>query len=237
MQLFFTSDINESDQQYCFDKVESRHIVKVLRKNIGDNIWISNGKGLLCTAVILIPDEKKCLVQIVGSEIKPTGRPYKLHVAIAPTKLNDRFEWFLEKATEIGIDTITPIICDRSERKVLKHDRMHKIIIAAAKQSLKFHIPELHQPIPFKNFLKQSTSDQLFIAHCAASMRKPLKKLIIPNSNITVVIGPEGDFTPNEIQQSLEHQFIPVSLGESRLRTETAGLVAVHSVAFANEIY
>ena len=150
-------------------------------------------------------------------------------------KLNDRFEWFLEKATEIGIDEITPIICEHSERKVVKIDRMEKIIHAAAKQSLKYHFPKLNEPILFKDFLNTEFEGDLFIAHCEETTKKSLKAALKQNQKTTILIGPEGDFSSKEITLSLEHNFIPVSLGESRLRTETAGIVAVHSVAFINE--
>lgn len=235
MQLFYNPTINETNKEFTFDKIESKHIVKVLRKKEEDTIFITNGLGLLFTSKISIANEKKCLVKIIHVETKQKPWNYYLHIAIAPTKLNDRFEWFLEKATEIGIDEITPIICHHSERKVLKTDRMEKIIHAAAKQSLKFHYPKLNQPINFNEFIKQPFKGQLFIAHCEETNKKSLKNSLKPTENVTILIGPEGDFSSKEIVQSLEHSFIPVSLGESRLRTETAGIIATHSVAFINE--
>ncbi len=235
MQLFFNSEINKTTQEFTFDKTESRHIVRVLRKKESDAIYITNGFGQLFTSEILIANDKKCLVKIL--KVKTFEKPwnYYVHIAIAPTKLNDRFEWFLEKATEIGIDEITPIICDHSERKVLKKDRMEKIIHAAAKQSLKYYFPKLNEPITFNEFLNSNFEGQLFIAHCEETDKKSLKTEIRPNQDITILIGPEGDFSTKEIKQSLVHNFIPVSLGASRLRTETAGVVSVHSVAFVNE--
>jgi 16S rRNA (uracil1498-N3)-methyltransferase len=209
--------------------------VKVLRKNEGDTIFITNGLGDLFTSKIIAANDKKCLVEITAVENKQKPWNYYLHVAIAPTKLNDRFEWFLEKATEIGIDEITPIICDHSERKVLKTDRMEKIIQSAAKQSLKFHYPKLNEPIHFNEFINSKFDGQLFIAHCEETNKKSLKETLQPQIKTTILIGPEGDFSTKEIKRSLENSFIPVSLGESRLRTETAGVVAVHSVAFVNE--
>ncbi|MDO9274010.1 MAG: 16S rRNA (uracil(1498)-N(3))-methyltransferase, partial [Lutibacter sp.] len=189
----------------------------------------------LFTSEILLADDKKCLVKIVSLETQQNDRNYYLHIAIAPTKLNDRFEWFLEKATEIGIDEITPIICEHSERKELKTERLEKIILSAAKQSLKFHFPKLNEPISFTVFMQSNFSGQLFIAHCEETSKKSLKSELKPALKTTILIGPEGDFSSKEIQQSLDNNFIPVSLGKSRLRTETAGLVAVHSVAFVNE--
>jgi len=235
MQLFYNAEITSSTKQVTFDKTESNHIVRVLRKKEGDIVHITNGKGQLFITKVEIASDKKCLVTIINVENYKKHWNYYLHIAIAPTKLNDRFEWFLEKATEIGIDEITPIICDHSERKILKTDRMEKIINSAAKQSLKYHFPKLNEPILFKEFLNSFFEGQLFIAHCEETNKKSLKTVIKPSLNTTILIGPEGDFSVKEIAQSLVHNFIPVSLGESRLRTETAGLVAVHSVAFVNE--
>jgi 16S rRNA (uracil1498-N3)-methyltransferase len=149
--------------------------------------------------------------------------------------MNDRYEWFLEKATEIGIDSITPIICDRSERKVIKHERFDKIILSAMKQSLNCHLPKLNEAVSFKNFVGQDFEGDLFIAHCEETDRKSLKQHLRPNQNITILIGPEGDFSVKEIEMALKNKFIPVTLGETRLRTETAAIVACHSVAFVNE--
>lgn len=235
MQLFYNPEITDQSKQFTFDKTESRHIVRVLRKKEGDTILITNGLGDLFTSEIEIANDKRCLVKILESKSHKKPWNYYLHIAIAPTKLNDRFEWFLEKATEIGVDEITPIICDHSERKILKLDRMEKIVNSAAKQSLKFHFPKLNKPITFNQFINSEFNGQLFIAHCESTSKKSLKSALKPATKTTILIGPEGDFSTKEIQQSLEHNFIPVSLGESRLRTETAGIVAVHSVNFINE--
>lgn len=235
MQLFYNPEITAQTKQFSFDKIESKHIVRVLRKKEGDKIFITNGLGQLFTSEILQADDKKCSVKIVNVETQEKERNYYLHIAIAPTKLNDRFEWFLEKSTEIGIDEITPIICEHSERKVIKTDRMEKIIHSAAKQSLKFHFPKLNEPITFNAFMQSNFSGQLFIAHCEVTSKKSLKNELKPSLKTTILIGPEGDFSSKEIQQSLANNFIPVSLGNSRLRTETAGIAAVHSVAFVNE--
>jgi len=235
MQLFFNSELTRETQQFTFDKIESRHIVRVLRKKEGDTVYITNGLGELFTSEVLIANDKKCLVSILSVEVKSKTWNYYLHIAIAPTKLNDRFEWFLEKATEIGIDEITPIICDHSERRIVKTERMEKIIHSAAKQSLKFHFPKLNNPIKFSEFILQEFKGDLFIAHCEETDKKLLKTEIQSNTKTTILIGPEGDFSSKEIEQSLEHNFIPVSLGESRLRTETAGIVSAHSVALVNQ--
>ncbi len=234
MQLFYNSDISEKNNTFTFPKDESRHIVKVLRKKVGDTLYITNGKGFLFTAKITIADQKNCVVSIENSEFKkPTD--YQLHLAVAPTKMNDRYEWFLEKATEIGITSITPIFCDHSERKNVKLDRFEKILQSAMKQSLHLYLPILNQPISFKDYINQDFSGDLFIAHCEETDKKTLKNEIKPNTEITILIGPEGDFSVNEIETAIKNKFIPVTLGNTRLRTETAAIVACHSVAFINE--
>ncbi len=235
MQLFYNPNINNTSSQFTFDKIESKHIVKVLRKKEGDILVISNGKGMLFSAKILFANEKKCTVEIIKSELKENPRNYYLHIAIAPTKNNDRLEWFLEKATEIGIDEITPILCKHSERKVIKQERLNKVIISAMKQSLKFRLPKLNELTPFNNFINQDFEGDLCIAHCEDTDKKTLKNILKPQQKITILIGPEGDFSNKEIEMALQQNFIPVSLGKSRLRTETAGIVAAQSVAFYNE--
>lgn len=234
MQLFYNPDINESTKEFSFSKEESNHIVKVLRKNMGDTLYITNGNGWLFTAEITLADIKKCLVRIIDKSLQPK-KNYQLHLAVAPTKMNDRYEWFLEKATEIGIDTITPIICDHSERKIVKTDRFEKILQSAMKQSLSCYLPKLNEPILFKDFMNQDFTGDLFIAHCEETDKKSLKNEIKPNTDITILIGPEGDFSVKEIKMAIENKFIPVTLGNTRLRTETAAIVACHSVAFINE--
>ncbi|WNH12074.1 16S rRNA (uracil(1498)-N(3))-methyltransferase [Thalassobellus suaedae] len=234
MQLFYNPNITESTSQFTFDKEESRHIVKVLRKTIGDTLHITNGKGWLFNAEVTVPDIKKCMVTIVSKSLQPK-RDYNLHLAVAPTKMNDRYEWFLEKATEIGIDSITPIICDHSERKIIKTERFEKILQSATKQSLSCYMPKLNDAIAFKDFIKQDFNGDLFIAHCEETHRKSLKNELKPKTDITILIGPEGDFSVKEIELALKNNFIPVTLGDTRLRTETAAIVACHSAAFINE--
>ena len=236
MQLFYHPQITNQTQTFTFDKTESKHIVRSLRKNVGDIIFITNGLGELFTSEIVNANDKKCTVHIVSVESKTKPWNYSLHIAIAPTKLNDRLEWFLEKATEIGIDEITPVICEHSERKVIKIERLEKIIQSAAKQSLKFHFPKLNAPVKLKTFINTPFEGLRCIAHCEDTEKKPLPLLIKPTKKITILIGPEGDFSSKEIQQSLAQSFIPVSLGKSRLRTETAGIIAVHSVALMNDL-
>ena len=234
MQLFYNPDITESTTQFSFEKEESKHIVKVLRKTVGDTLHITNGNGWLFTAEVTIPNINKCIVTII-SKSKQALRNYNLHLAVSPTKMNDRYEWFLEKATEIGIDSITPIFCDHSERKIIKPERFEKILQSAMKQSLSCYMPKLNEAIQFKDFISQEFTGDLFIAHCEETNRKSLKKQLKPKNNITILIGPEGDFSIKEIELAIKNKFIPVTLGETRLRTETAAIVACHSVAFINE--
>ena len=234
MQLFYNSNISENDLGFTFNKDESRHIVKVLRKKKGDILQITNGRGWLFEGELTSIDLKRCTVTVTTKALH-NERPYTLHLAVAPTKMNDRYEWFLEKATEIGIDTITPIICDHSERKVFKAERFEKIIEAAMKQSLQYYKPKLKAPIAFKDFITQEFTGQCFIAHCEETDKKSLKSQLKRDENCTILIGPEGDFSVKEIEIALRHNFIPVTLGTTRLRTETAAIVACHSVAFTNE--
>lgn len=234
MQLFYSPTLLLSDKSFTFDREESRHIVKVLRKKEGDILHITNGKGDSFEAEIFLAADHKCEVRITSSKHYP-ARLFKLHLAVAPTKMNDRYEWFLEKATEIGIDEITPVICEHSERKVIKTDRFDKIILSAMKQSAQFYLPKLNEPISFKEFVRQKIEGQRFIAHCEETDKKSLKYEIAKGGDVTVLIGPEGDFSSKEITMALENGFVPVSLGDTRLRTETAAVVACHSVVFANE--
>lgn len=234
MQLFYNQNIEADTKQFTFPKDESRHIVKVLRKQIGDILNITNGKGYLFKAEITISDQKNCVVTIIETTLQQPLE-YTLHLAVAPTKMNDRYEWFLEKATEIGITSITPIICDHSERKVIKAERFEKIIQSAMKQSLNCYYPILNPAMSFKAYCNQDFSGDLYIAHCEETDKKSLKSQVKPNKEITILIGPEGDFSVKEIETAIQNKFIPVTLGQTRLRTETAAIVACHSVAFINE--
>ena len=232
MNLFYQPNINESSIDVTFNKEESRHISKVLRKVEGSAINLTNGKGFFFEAKLTNTNPKKCNAVIVKVE-KQTPLPYHLHLAVAPTKLNDRYEWFLEKATEIGVTEITPIICDHSERKVINQERFNKIIQSAMKQSLKAYLPVLHEATTFKNFLAKEHSEEIkCIAHCENSDKQTLKNVIKHNKSTLILIGPEGDFSINEIKKATSLQITPISLGSSRLRTETAAVLACHSVYF-----
>src|SRR5690606_31520647 len=238
MQLFYAPDLVATSAEYQFDKEESRHIHKVLRKSIGDTLHITNGKGWMFEATIIASDAKNCSVQLLNSTFNQP-RSYRLHMAVAPTKMNDRFEWFLEKATEIGIDEITPIICDHSERKVVKGERLEKIIQSAAKQSLNPHLPTLHSQVSFTEFInsiaREQPDQQLYIAHCEDQEKLPLQDVLLKQQDTLILIGPEGDFSTSEINAALEANFKAVSLGSSRLRTETAAIVACHTYALKNQ--
>jgi len=234
MQLFYLETLDDSSTVFNFDKDESRHIVKVLRKSSGDILYITNGKGWLFEAEILESNSKSVQAKIVKKALQ-SKPPYHLHMAVAPTKSMDRFEWFLEKATEIGISEITPIICKNSERRVVKQERLERIVLSAVKQSLKSYKPVIHEAIDFENFIMHHSKNPKFIAHCVASDKQSLKKSLVPGQNAVILIGPEGDFSVNEIEIALKANYIPVTLGHTRLRTETAALAACHTVSLINE--
>ena len=234
MQLFYNPNILEDTELVVFDKEESKHIIKVLRKSVGDVLEITNGNGWLFKASITLANIKNCQASIIEKE-KKSKRDFHIHLAVAPTKLNDRYEWFLEKSTELGINEITPIVCDHSERKVIKHERYSKIIQSAMKQSLQCYLPKLNQLTPFNEFINTNHNGQKFIAHCDNGKKLSLKNELRAKQDVTILIGPEGDFSVKEIEMALNSNFIPVTLGETRLRTETAAVVACHSVVFKNE--
>ncbi len=234
MQLFYFKDLHSDTTSFAFDKEESKHIIKVLRKKESDILFVTNGLGFLFKTEIALASDSKCTVKIISFEQQKASK-FQLHLAVAPTKMNERYEWFVEKATEMGIHEITPIICDHSERKVIKSERFDKIILSAMKQSNQYFLPKFNDPISLKEFLKKEISGQKFIAHCEDSDRKSLKNELQPNQDVTLLIGPEGDFSVKEIQMALENKYIPVTLGATRLRTETAAIAACHSVNFVNE--
>ncbi|MCF6350455.1 MAG: 16S rRNA (uracil(1498)-N(3))-methyltransferase [Flavobacteriaceae bacterium] len=235
MQLFYNKNIKSKDKQFIFDKTESKHIIRVLRKKEGDLLYITNGKGLLFTVKIINASDKKCFVEILEEELKENQLHYNLHIAIAPTKNKQRLEWFLEKATEIGVRQITLIICINSERKTVNKERLEKILITAMKQSNRYYLPKLNKVITYKKFINQELNGDLFIAHCEKTDKKTLKSQLNKNKNTTILIGPEGDFSLTEIKLALQNKYKAVSLAKSRLRTETAGIVAVQNVSFFNE--
>lgn len=234
MQLFYNPAISEKSSEIIFDKKESGHIIKVLRKALGDILWITNGKGFLFEAEIIQDNQNKCIVKILRAQFHETSN-YHLHLVVAPTKRNERFEWFLEKATEMGVHEITPIICEHSERKTIKLDRFERIIESAMKQSLQYYLPKLNKPIAFADFMAKDFEGEKFIAHCEDTRKDLLKNKVKPTSKTTILIGPEGDFSSEEIDQALKSNFQPISLGDNRLRTETAAIAACHTVYLANQ--
>ena len=232
MHIFYTPDIDS--ENYILSEEESKHCIKVLRLNSGDSLYLVDGKGGFYDAIIDDPHPKKTKLRILNKVENFGKRNHYLHIAIAPTKNIERVEWFLEKATEIGIDEITPIICDRSERKEIKTERLNKVITSAIKQSIKAYHPKLNEAVRFSDFITQNTNTQKFIAHCMDGGKVTIKEQLILNSNYLIVIGPEGDFTLEELDAAVNNNFIPVSLGDSRLRTETAALEACFEINFLN---
>ena len=233
MHLFYTPDIQ--NQTYCLEETESKHAIRVLRLNQGDLINLIDGKGNFYEARITDANPKKCRIEVTKHASGYGKRAHYLHMAVAPTKNIDRFEWFLEKATEIGINEITPILCDRSERKTVKEDRLEKVIISAMKQSLKAYLPKLNPLIPLNELLKAGFPGKKFIAHCYDQNKKELKTEIAGSSSNLILIGPEGDFSEDEVNKAIGQNFLPVSLGSSRLRTETAAIAACHTANLLNE--
>lgn len=233
MQLFYNPSLDNSFKQFFFSPEESKHIVKVLRKKEGDFLSITNGRGYLFEAKVLEANPKKCKAQIVSEEKTIQGL-HTLHIAIAPTKMNDRFEWFLEKATEIGINEITPILCEHSERKVIKSERLEKVLQSAMKQSLQTYLPKLNPMVTFGEFVQSARAELKFVAHCHKGEKLELKRRVQADKNVIILIGPEGDFSKEEVDMATEHGFWSISLGRNRLRTETAGLMACATVATVN---
>ena len=232
MHIFYTPDIENSHE---LPEEEAAHALRVLRLQPGDEVMLTDGKGNFHRARISLAAHKRCLVDILETLPQPPLWSGHLHIALAPTKNMDRTEWFAEKATEIGIDELTFLNCRYSERKVLKTERIAKILVSAVKQSLKARIPRLNEMTDFKTFIRQPFQGQKFIAHCHEGEKTPLKDLVRKGEGATVLIGPEGDFSEEEVRLAEEAGFIPVSLGPSRLWTETAALVACHILNLLNQ--
>lgn len=233
MHLFYTPDI--TGNEYTLPEEESKHCIKVLRLEAGDQVSLVDGKGGFYTCEIIQPNAKRCEVRCIEKKEHYGQRDFRVHIAIAPTKNIERIEWFLEKCTEIGIDEITPLLCEHSERKIIKLDRLEKVIISAMKQSLKAYLPTLHPMTSFPQFVKNHENTLKCIAHCDEGNKHSLHEIYSPHQNVTILIGPEGDFSSHEIELAMNRDFIPVTLGNSRLRTETAGIVACHSINFLNQ--
>jgi 16S rRNA (uracil1498-N3)-methyltransferase len=227
MALFYCPNISNA---CVLPEEESQHAVKVLRLQAGESIIIIDGKGGYYEAEITLPHQKHCEFRIVKATQNIGKRNYRLHIAIAPTKNIERFEWFIEKATEIGIDEITPLLCRFSERKNIKNERLEKIIISAAKQSKTAYFPVLNPLTPFNQLIKTVKAENRYIAHCYEQNKKHLKSILKGQKEILILIGPEGDFSMDEVETAISEGVIPITFGESRLRTETAGVVACVSV-------
>ena len=232
MHVFYTPDIQVSNE---LPEEEAQHCTRVLRLNIGDEITLTDGKGNFYQAEITAATNKRCQVAIKETRYQEPLWPCHLHIAMAPTKNMDRNEWFAEKATEIGFDELTFLNCRFSERKVIKTERISKILVSAIKQSLKARLPKLNEMTDFHTFIQQDFEGQKFIAHCYEGEKKQLKEALTPGEDALVLIGPEGDFSEEEVQKAIEHGFVLISLGKSRLRTETAALVACHTLNLMNQ--
>lgn len=232
MHIFYTPDI--ASQTYILNEEESKHCSKVLRLGVGDLVNLVDGVGGFYTAKIVEVQKKHVYLQVVEKLEHHKKRQYRLHMAVAPTKNIDRLEWFLEKATEIGVDEFTPIICDHSERKVIKEDRLMKIVTSAVKQSQSAYHPILNPAVSFNQFIASATADSCLVAHCYQGEKNTIQGLVAPQTSALILIGPEGDFSEQEVQKCLDKGYKAVTLGDSRLRTETAALAACFEVNFLN---
>ena len=236
MQLFYAPEITLP--RYTLSEEESKHCVRVLRMEVGDELHITDGKGNMHRCKVVDNNVKRCVVEVVESQAEYQKMDYELTVAIAPTKIIDRFEWFLEKSTEVGISEIYPIECDHSERRQLKLDREQKVVTSAVKQSLKAYHPVLHPLTSVRDVIAMPFEGAKFIAHCNSELgeREYLGRLIKKGEKTLILIGPEGDFSPEEINFALQNGFKAISLGKERLRTETAAVVATVVTATINKM-
>ena len=233
MHIFYTPDITQNT--YTLNEEESKHCVRVLRLPVGSLVNLVDGKGGFYTAEITSDNPKKVSLTVLNVEEAYQKRNHYLHIAVAPTKNIDRIEWFLEKATELGIDEITPIISDRSERRIVKEDRLNKVITAAVKQSIKAYHPKLNDAISYDSFLKIPFDGDKLIAHCIDNVEKKyISDLVRPRERYLILIGPEGDFTPDEVNLALNKGFKALTLGQNRLRTETAALATCFEINYLN---
>ena len=233
MHVFYTPDIQNRAE---LPAEEAAHAVRVLRLQAGDEVTLTDGKGNFYRAEISVASNKRCLVNILETQPQEPLWQGHLHIAMAPTKNMDRTEWFAEKATEIGFDELTFLNCRFSERKVIKTERIQKILVSAIKQSLKARLPRLNEMTDFNKFVRQPFNGQKFIAHCYEGEKPLLKDILKQREDALVLIGPEGDFSEEEVKLAIEQGFQPISLGRSRLRTETAALVACHILNLQNQL-
>jgi 16S rRNA (uracil1498-N3)-methyltransferase len=233
MHLFYTPDLHEDT--YRLSEEESKHCVRVLRLAEGERLHLIDGKGLFCEAVIIDAHPKACILKVIDKKYHFGKRDYQLTIGVSPTKNIERYEWFLEKATEIGIDGIIPLVSRHSERKEIKPERLEKVMISAIKQSIKAYLPVLYPIQSFKEAIRRPFNGQKFIAHCIENEKVLLRDAVVKGNDVLILIGPEGDFSEEEVEMAVREGFIPVSLGDSRLRTETAALVACHTVNLINQ--
>lgn len=234
MQIYYAPDIN--GDFHLLDQNESRHLIKVLRMKKGSEVTLIDGKGNLFRGIIEDADPKQCGIKITSSVSGFEKRNYSLHIAISPLKNTDRFEWFIEKCVEIGVNDITPLLCRNTEKTSVREERMNNLIISAMKQSLKAYKPEFHNAVNFNDFISVSTKARKMIAHCSSNFkRSKISEVYSKNEDSIILIGPEGDFTTEEIEKASSAGFENIHLGPSRLRTETAGIAACHSVYFINQ--
>ena len=232
MHVFYTPDIEHRNE---LPEEEAAHAVRVLRLQTGDEVMLTDGKGSFYRAQIATATNKRCSVQIIEQLPQPPLWNAHLHLVMAPTKNMDRTEWFAEKATEIGFDELTFLNCRYSERKIIKTERIQKILVSAIKQSLKARLPRLNEMTNFEQFIKQPFNGQKFIAHCYSGEKPLLRDVLMPGTDALVLIGPEGDFSEEEVCKAEKQGFRSISLGKSRLRTETAALVACHIMNLQNQ--
>lgn len=233
MNIFYTPNIT-NEKTYTLSESESKHAIRVLRLKEKDVITLVDGKGVFFEAIIIDSNPKKCEVSISKITKEAVTKP-RLHIAIAPTKNNDRTEWFVEKCTEIGIDEITPLLCANSERKKIKEERFIKTAVSAMKQSLKATLPLVNDLTNFNQIVNNSFDGKKYIAHCYKENQQHFKTIYPKGENSLILIGPEGDFNQEEVKLAMEKGFVPITFGESRLRTETAGIVACTSFNLMNE--
>lgn len=234
MNLFYTPDIE--GEYYTLSAEESKHCVRVLRFTEGEPVTLVDGRGNWYEGEINRADAKGCVVRMTKKFSHYGERPFRLHLAIAPTKNADRIEWMLEKCTEMGIDEITLLNTEHSERKVVKVERLEKVIIAAMKQSLKAYLPKLNPMVSFQEFVAKCSENCKFIAHCHPGEKKRIDEIYPMGKDVVILIGPEGDFSIEEVEIAQKAGFLPITLGTSRLRTETAGIAACHSINFMNKL-
>ncbi|MBT7653950.1 MAG: 16S rRNA (uracil(1498)-N(3))-methyltransferase [Flavobacteriaceae bacterium] len=229
MTLFFDPLIKESTKEFIFNREESKHLAKVIRKVPGDIIYVTNGKGIEWKGVLSFVSPQKTIASLKAFKKHPPKK-YQIHLAIAPTKNNNRMEWLIEKSTELGVSSITPLLCDHSERKIIKKERLEKITISGLKQSQQFYLPKVNEMVSFKDFVIASKKQETYIAHCEESPKENLDAISFKGTSQTVMIGPEGDFSHREIKEAVMAGIKAVSIGKQRFRTETAGLFACHTI-------